>query len=251
MIHCSGSLIRHSLAPPPRLHYFGASAMVLLVGIHMIRTFLTGSYKFPRELNGLLPSVLLALTILMGFTGQLLRWDQNGVWSTVVAAEQAGRVPVIGPWLARLPMGGQTVGGATLSRFFAYHVFFIPALIFAMIGLQLVLVLQHGISERPSASRPVDPKTYRAWYEAMLKREVAGFQRQTIEFGSCTRRKRRYSPGSRTVPRQRMRVLPRNCRKRWPSWPGPHLGRRPVNRPTDYASHFERSLQHAVFCKHS
>jgi ubiquinol-cytochrome c reductase cytochrome b subunit len=157
------------------MHYFGASAMIILIGIHAIRVFLMGAYKYPRQMNWLTGAGLLLFTLGMAFTGQLLRWDQVGFWTAIVAAEQAGRAPLIGNWLGHFILAGDTVGGATLSRFFAAHVFFIPAAIFAFLAAHLYLVLHNGISEPPAAGRRVDPKTYRSWYHALLEREGVPF----------------------------------------------------------------------------
>jgi ubiquinol-cytochrome c reductase cytochrome b subunit len=157
------------------MHYFGAGAMMIFIGAHIARVFLTGSYKFPRGLNWLSGAVLLLLTLIMAFTGQLLRWDQDGIWSSVIAAEQAARTPGIGAWLAHVILGGQTVGGPTLSRAFATHVFFVPGLIIGLILVHLALLIYNGISERTSLGAPTDPEAYIPWYRELLAKRGRPF----------------------------------------------------------------------------
>ncbi len=157
------------------MHFFGASAMVVLISAHVIHVFLNGSYKFPRELNWLTGVFLLGLTAAMAFSGQLLRWDQDAYWAVVVSAEQAGKTPILGPLLAQVVVAGQTVGGATLTRFFATHVFLLPALIFMFVGVHLYLVVFDGISEPPVPGEVVDPKTYHQKYHDLLEKEGEPF----------------------------------------------------------------------------
>jgi len=163
-----GSLLRG-------MHFFGGSAMILLVGLHAIRIFLSGSYKFPREMNWISGSILMMSTLGIGFTGQILRWDQTAFWSLVVGAEQAGRTPWFGDLVGRLLMGGDAIGGNTLNRFFALHVFVLPGLLLTVLCLHLYLVIRNGISEPPHPDRPVDPASYRQWYQRLLQRDGEPF----------------------------------------------------------------------------
>lgn len=150
-------------------HFWGASAMVTLVFAHLAQVFLVGAYKFPRELNWVTGSLLLLLTLGLAFTGQLLRWEQNAVWSIVVAAEQAGKTPIVGNLLMQLLLAGWSVGPATLSRFYATHVFLLPAGVFLLAAVHLYLVYRIGISDPPVPGQRVDPRTERERYARVLE----------------------------------------------------------------------------------
>src|SRR5947209_219396 len=150
------------------IHYWGASAMVMLIFIHMTAHFLTGSYKYPRELQWWTGVLLLFLTIGMAFTGQLLRWNQDAYWAIVVGAEQTARAPIIGGLAAQLLTMGPHVNGRTLAAVYATHMLLLPGGIISLVSVHLYLVIYKGVSEWPVPGRPVDPKTYWAEYQEIL-----------------------------------------------------------------------------------
>jgi ubiquinol-cytochrome c reductase cytochrome b subunit len=154
------------------MHYYAGSGMVVMVLVHLTQVLLHGSYKYPRELTWVVGVLLLICTLGMFFSGQVLRWDPDAYWGLAVAGSMAGRAPLIGPQLVRLVLGGSVIGGDSLSRFFALHVFVIPGGLLVFLGLHLWLVLKRGISAPPVPGRPVDPRTYDADYHEELKRGV-------------------------------------------------------------------------------
>ncbi|MEK6543297.1 MAG: cytochrome b N-terminal domain-containing protein [Elusimicrobiota bacterium] len=135
------------------LHHWGATLMVILTGLHMVRVYFMGAYKYPREMTWVVGVALLLLVFGFGFTGYLLPWDQKAYWSTVVGVNMAGQVPILGPYLAKVLMGGDDMGAATLTRFYALHVLVLPMISVAMVGTHLFLVVWHGISEPPEQKR--------------------------------------------------------------------------------------------------
>ena len=131
------------------MHRWGATVMMVLIFMHMGRTFFFGAYKYPRELNWVIGVVLLVLTLMMGLTGYLLPFDQRSFWATVVAVNLNSSGPVIGPYLADFLRGGAEFGATTIARFYALHMLLIPGLIAALIGAHLYLVAKLGTTAPP------------------------------------------------------------------------------------------------------
>jgi quinol-cytochrome oxidoreductase complex cytochrome b subunit len=132
------------------IHHWGASLMVLLVFIHMLRVFYMGAYRYPRELTWVIGVFLLLATLGMGFTGYLLPWNQRAFFATVVGTNIAGTVPYIGDFIRRVLRGGETVSALTLSRFFAIHVWILPAIMVTLVAIHIYLIIRIGISNPPT-----------------------------------------------------------------------------------------------------
>src|SRR5829696_9063750 len=131
------------------MHRWGSSVMIILIFLHMGRTFFFGAYKYPRELNWVIGVVLVVLTLLMGLTGYLLPFDQRSFWATVVAVNLNSSGPIVGPYLADFLRVGSEFGPTTIPRFYALHMLAVPGLIAALIGAHLYLVAKLGTTAPP------------------------------------------------------------------------------------------------------
>ena len=157
------------------VHGWGSNFMVAVVLIHMCQVFLFGAYKFPRELTWIAGVFLLLMTLGMAFTGQIMRFDQDAYWGLGIGASITSRAPLIGKYAVHMLLGGPIIAGATLSRFFALHVFVIPGLLIGFVSLHLLLVLKLGINEWPMPGRVVRRSTYMQEYHELTQKNGIPF----------------------------------------------------------------------------
>jgi ubiquinol-cytochrome c reductase cytochrome b subunit len=150
------------------LHSYGAQAMIVVLGMHLLQVAIYGAYKKPREVTWWFGLALLAMVQGLGLTGYLLPWDQKGYWATKVATNIAGTVPVMGPAIQTLIVGGGEYGQATLTRFFVLHVGVLPALLMLVVVGHVALFRRHGAT--PPAGADLTQKS--RFYPEQLARDV-------------------------------------------------------------------------------
>ena len=155
------------------LHHWGASAMVIIVVLHLLRVVLYSSYKAPRELTWIFGVLLLLIVLGFGFTGYLLPWDEKAYWATVVGVEIASTAPGLGDFVAKVLRGGTEIGAVTLSRFYALHTIWLPWLAFGLVGVHLFFVRYYGSSGTPQ-NTPEEMKTGKPFYPDQVFEDVVG-----------------------------------------------------------------------------
>src|SRR5690554_536162 len=148
--HASMEYLQHELAFGAivrGMHHWGASVVIVMLFLHTLRVFFQGAYKKPRELNWVVGMLIFFVMLGLGFTGYLLPWDNKAYFATKVGLQIAEQVPFIGPAIKTLLAGDATIIGAqTLTRFFAIHVFFLPAALLGLLAAHFIMIRRQGIS---------------------------------------------------------------------------------------------------------
>ncbi len=129
------------------VHHWSANLMVVTVFLHMIRVYIYGAYKNPREINWITGVLLFCLVMSFGFTGYLLPWDQKAYWATKVGTSMMGTVPIVGEYALKILRGGTKLGALTLSRFYAFHVIFLPIVTVILLLGHFLMIRRQGISK--------------------------------------------------------------------------------------------------------
>jgi len=129
------------------IHHWSANGMIVMAFAHMIRVFIMGAYKPPRELNWVAGVILLTATLAFGFTGYLLPWDQRAYWATTVGTDIAGAIPVIGELALVFLRAGWNITGLTLSRFYALHVLILPLITVLALAMHFLMIRRQGIKK--------------------------------------------------------------------------------------------------------
>ena len=151
------------------VHHYMAQAMIVLLVLHLMQVMIDGAYKAPRELNFWFGIALLGVTLALSLTGYLLPWDQKGFWATAVATNLIAEVPLIGPILQKIVVGGVEYGHQTITRFFALHAGILPAALIGLVVAHIYLFRKHGIHVK----EPRPKKDSYFWPDQILKDGVA------------------------------------------------------------------------------
>ncbi|HEY0395211.1 MAG TPA: cytochrome b N-terminal domain-containing protein [Candidatus Elarobacter sp.] len=156
------------------LHYWGASAMIAFMTMHLLQALLWGAYKKPRELQWIVGVILFLLTLVLGLTGYLLPWDLNALLASKVAIQIAGSAPILGPAILNFLQDGSGIGTLTINRFFGIHVWLVPALLIGLVGLHLAIFRWNGPAGPPIDEAP-KLKPGRFWPDQMFMDTVLSF----------------------------------------------------------------------------
>jgi ubiquinol-cytochrome c reductase cytochrome b subunit len=151
------------------VHHFMAHTMVFLLAIHFVQVVVDGAYRAPREINFWIGLVMMQLVLGLALTGYLLPWDEKGYWATKVATNMMALVPVVGPSLQKLVVGGSEYGHHTLTRFFALHAGVLPGLLIVCTVIHVALFRRHGLKAR----EPYAKADCKFWPEQILRDAVA------------------------------------------------------------------------------